>query len=519
MNKIKLFYMLAFLFSILLLTQFVSAQNLSVSNKPSFLTLYRSSNLSSSFNLTNFGNETVIGINFSAINLPSGVTVNFNESNLTLENGSSVIVGFTLEASSNAALGKKTVTININGSNASTSFDFTLEVKKRFCEYGEVGTQLRLSVDAPEDGDRFYAGEYINIELNVKNRGKEIDIVVEAELFDLTDNEIIEETSLEDTLDEHEDKDYTLKIKVPYDIDLDHEYVVNIKVYEDGNEDKQCKEKSIDVRLKKKAHALIIEKKTFISPTACNAPLGLTLKIANTGKNDEKVTVRVYNTTINFSSEQIKDIDKGDTKNFFFQDILPIVPPGKYVFEIRVFSDDVDLYDSIEIELQDNCKVQVKDVSITTESVTAYVGENVTVRIILTNTGNVKTNYFLKVSGYESWASLVSIEPSSIELEPGAQGNVFVTLQPKEYASLTNSFDFIVTFDSMSKSEKIIVQIQKETKPATAWEQFSFELQRNLWLFVLIFVLLLIIIILIILLAKKPRAKRIPVQQGSKKKK
>ncbi|MEM2017621.1 MAG: putative S-layer protein [Candidatus Pacearchaeota archaeon] len=507
MNKpMKLFLSIVF---IVVFAQVAFAQGiLSISNSPSSLSLYRSSNISSSFNLTNIGNETVTNITFNALNLPSGVSIIFNQSNIVLENGSSVIVGFTLSASSSAALGKKTVTINVTGENASTSFNFSLEVKKQFCEYGEKGTQLVLDVDKPENGDRFYAGENITIELNVENRGEEVDIVIEAELFDLTDNDAIDETSLEDTLDEDEDKDYTLNLKVPYDINPNHEYTVNVKVYEDGNEEEQCKEKSISIQIKKRTHSLVIEKKTFTSPIACNAPLGLSLKVANAGKNDEDVIVKVYNTEINFSSEQRKSIDEGESENFFFQDVLPVVAPGKYIFEIRVFSDTISIYDSIEVELRDNCRTILKDVSIVTESVTAYIGQDVTIKVTIANTGNVKTNYSILVSDYESWASIIGIEPSSLELEPGSQGNFFITLKPKENASLANTFRITVVFDSVSKSQEIEVRVQRETRPASAWQQFLFELQRNLALFVLIFVLAIIIIILIVLLARKTKARK-----------
>lgn len=511
----KRFIFFVFIFILFVGTINFAAAGLEVSGISS-LTLFRNENISSSFIVKNTGNETIENITFFA-DLPKGVTISFNQTNFDLNANSSIVVGFNLTASFDASLGEHTVRINATGRNGSASFTFLLKIKKHYCSYGKRGNALWLEIQEPDEKDIFYAGEKIYVELTLENRNNEKDVVVEVELFDPSEEEPIADASLEDTIDEDEEKDYTLELKIPYDINQGN-YFLYIKAYEDGNEEEECVEKEIMIGVRKKARSLVIDKKTFSPVVACGDPLGLTLKIANAGRKDEKdVKVRVYNEEINFSSEQVKDISAGARKNFFFEDTLPIVAPGKYLFKIHISSDYVNVYDSFELELKDNCRVELKNVSLRAETLTTFVGQETRIKIIARNTGNVKTNYLFGVKNYESWTSLVKVEPESLELDPGEEGIFFVVLVPNDKALPENYLNVLVTFDGITVENLIVVNVRKETKGASLWEQFFFEIERNKGLAIFILCLIILIIVLSVALARKRRTREVLKKEKKQK--
>jgi hypothetical protein len=514
MNK-NLVGIFSILFLIVLISTSLASADLIIGSHTTDLTVFRNENVSGYFDLTNNGNESINNIYFGYV-LPSGISITYNNTPTSLAANSTQRINFVLKASSSADLGDKSGTINAYGQNASnlsinltTSFTFDLTIKTNYCESGNQGSKLRIDIDEPGDGDDYYAGENITVRLNVRTYD-DIDFTIETELYDLTTDDIIDENSLDDSLDD-EDDDYELELKIPYDIDSSDDYVVNIKVYEEDEEDTQCKQDSISIELKKRTHDLVIDKKSFNSIIACNSPLGLTLKIANSGKKDEDNTVvRVSNSALNFSAEQERDINSGDSETFYFNDLVPIVAPGKYTFDIRVSSDSVTDYDSFQIELKDNCVAQRKDVSLSIlQQGTAAIGQDSIIKVTLTNTGNARMRYTISVSDYTSWGSLVKVEPTSLDVDAGQSADVFVTFKPSEQASSINTFKVKATYDTGSKTQDGTLSLQSNestTQAASFFDQVSFEFKRNPGLFVVNIVLVIVVVILIVI-AVRPRRK------------
>lgn len=509
-KNILTFVFLTAIFSVLVLT--FAFADLTVTERSGDLTIFREENVSGYFILNNTGTADITNINFTTSALPSGVTIiNFDPATIpTLAPNTPTRVNFTLRASSGADLGEETVTITASNITLSRSFSFDLNVKQNYCENGNRGDKLRIDVSEPDNGDDFYPGETITVSLNVENRDNDaVDFVIETELFDLTDGESIEDASLDDGLDEDEDNDYDLEIKAPYSIDPSHDYVINVKVYEDGSEEDECRQDSISIELKKRTHDIVVDKKSFSSILSCGAPLGLTLKVANAGKEDEEdVKVIVSNTALNLNSQLTKDIDEGDYENYYFNDILPIVAPGNYTLDIKIDYEYDTVYDTVSIQLGPGCVSQRKDVSLSIlQQGTAAVGQDAIIKATVTNTGTARTRYTISVSDYTNWGSLVRIEPTSLDLDAGQSSDVFITFRPNENASSINSFKIKAAFDTSSKSQdaSLTLASKQTTIPSSFFEQLSFELKRNPGLFILNIVLVIIVIVLIVIAARPRR--------------
>jgi uncharacterized membrane protein len=507
MNKILLTTFLAIFFVLALTT--VKA-DLQITGKTTSLEVFQNSNEQGYFNIKNNGTDNLTNIIFSNSALPSGATLSFSINNINLSVNETKRVDFTVSAESDAETGTDTITISANSNSMSTSFTFDLTIEQSYCEEGPQGSDVEIrEVSEPDKNDDFYAGENISVSLTVRTHD-DIDIVIDAELFDTTTQETIDDAEVTDTLDD-DTQDYDLDLKVSSDVDTSDEYVVRIKAYEDGNEDEQCKEKIIPVTIKKRSHELVIEKISIENP-GCGDSLGLSVKVENAGKNDEDDTiVSVFNTALGLDLEQTKDINEGDSETFYFNDLLPIVSPGKYELEISASSDSADDYETITINLQDNCRVQKKDVSISVKPTSYYVNQENTATITLTNTGTSAETYNLDVSNL-NWASLIGIQTTPITLNQGESQDIYITFQPNANASSINTFRVTVSFEGQTKTQDVQVQLQT-SKPSTGSqslsEQIKNALQKDAWLFILNIILIIIIVVLIIIVAtRRPRQSR-----------
>ena len=401
-----------------------------------------------------------------------------------------------------------------NAGNEGTSDNWDFEVLEvEYCKYGQQGNDLEINLEEPEDGDDFYVGENIKVEIDIES-DEDFDLVVEAELYDLDDEDTVVDEEHEFEIDEDEDETVNIYLRVPNNIDEDHEFVVNVKVYEDGQEDEQCQEESIDVDIKRRKHSVVIES-LMLSPEtiSCGSSFNLNLEIENVGKEDEDVKIHIYNTLLNIDYERKISLDDGDDytiNEVFF--IPKDLNEATYDIEVSVFFNYDNTYrdsvkDAIPLIVQGNCLPPAEpvssDVSISLlQTGDAFAGRDFTAKVVITNTGNFETTYSLGVSGYEGWANLVKVEPESITLSEGSIGYVYITLRSLESAAGVNSFKVTVNFDGKSEEQSMNVEIKRESEVASSWDQFWFEVKRNWGWALLNLVLIVAVIVLIVFVAR-----------------
>ena len=158
------------------------------------------------------------------------------------------------------------------------------------CEKGVRGDAVVDSIDNPDSGDEFKPGEIIKVDVAVSNNDdNEMDIIVEAFLYDKEKGKIIERAEADDRIEGDNDKDFNLEIVVPFDVDASSsKYLVFVKAYEDGDEDINCGSESVDVEIVKDTHDITIESVALNPSTAkCGDTVSATVKLFNTGEKDE----------------------------------------------------------------------------------------------------------------------------------------------------------------------------------------------------------------------------------------
>jgi len=254
-------------------------------------------------------------------------------------------------------------TVNVSSGTATDSFNLEVRVTPEICEDGVAG-QLEVEIEDPNDGDDFYPGD--NMDINVKvdnNDNDELDVITEAFLYNIDENDEIvriESDSIE--IGDSDSEDFDLKLVIPYDeLNEDDTYFLYVKAYEDGNEDDQCVEDSIEINIERKKHDVQVNKITLPTIMSCGDTVTAIVSVKNQGTSDEDdVRISLKQTEIGlnkvsdfFDLDEYDDDDNEMTQRFTFT--IPEDAKGDYDFETIVYFDDGDKSNSKMIRFHIEC--------------------------------------------------------------------------------------------------------------------------------------------------------------------
>ncbi len=394
--------------------------------------------------------------------------------------GSTDTVTITAELPKNIDLDKYTGTITVKHPSDATKTDtFNLEVRVQpeVCEDGIVKDGdtvssrqafLQIDIDEPDDDDEFSPGDELDIEVNVENDDDdEMDVVVEAFLYDLDDNDKIASVkSSSDEIDDNDDQDFDLVLKIPKDsnLDEDNEYTLYVKAYEDGDEEENCNEDSIDLDLEKEDDDVVVEDFTLSPSTvSCGETVSATIDVENIGSRDQRdVYIELKNSLLGLDQESNEfDLDEGDdeTKRFTFNVPLGITSKVYSINAIVVF-DEEDKKDDEFVDLQVECSgsgststggtgLSTASLSITESEVTGVDG-SYSIPVKVTNDGSDTSTYVVDVNA--DWANPVSSK--TVTLREGQSSTVFVLLEAKDEETGTKSATVEVKSDGSTVASK-----------------------------------------------------------------
>ena len=276
--------------------------------------------------------------------------------------------------------------------------------------------------------------------------------------------------------------------ELPSDLN-DGTYYMYIMTYEDGNEEEQCESKStriedeyyfqFTIESVEYDESIIAKEEMFGTSidTHCGQQnLEISIPIYNLGdEEEEKVLVKIYNSEMGIDEfEVIDDLGDGDKKiATFFIDVPSELSNEKYDLDVSVYFDwDEDMddenifsYDEITSDMSVrlnilSCKGPSPTITPSLDS-EAKVGEELVVIATVTNKGE-SNDFDISISGYESWAELVSVYPLSLSLDEDGEGTVAITLIPNKEGTQALNVDTI--FDGESHSQKVSVIIEDKEK-------------------------------------------------------
>ncbi len=487
--------------------------------------------------VTNTGN---VQLNNIELNSSGNINVIFSRNNFNLGTGDSpLIINVSGVDLSNLKFGTNNIGItakDLNENAASNTINFVLSTS--FCKAGEKGDLVLKDVSIETDGDDedvWKPLDVLTVEVEVENEGDDEvqDVIVELGFFDSNGNNFADDFDYENDdeekidlgdLNDGDEEIVTFKFKIPADFDERGSFKLAIKAYSDDEEELHCADRSsdlsddffedIEIESEDDEGKFIVFDNIVIAPTesVCGDSVKLTADVFNIGDDEQdQVKVNLRNTKLNLAlSREIKDdLSEGDKKKIEFEFIVPEnLEDGPYILELdseydyrsgtyRESSDDSTLT-TLKVF---GCKAQIPDnarnvaVSAKLDS-DAISGEDLIVKVSVTNLGQSQSDFAIAASGYENWADLNSISERLINLRSGESKEITVSLNVMPDAEGEKSFIIEVRSGDKLDTREIAVNIKKMAGGGTG---FKLDLGGNslVWIIGIINVILIILIIVV----------------------
>lgn len=417
--------------------------------------------LALSFNQNDFkdsdGDQIVISHNLPAV----------------LQPGVEATVTLTIDPNDKVDINTYDGTVTVAGAAKSDTFTLEIRVQPEVCSDGNVG-DLNIDLREPDSGDDFKPGQRIPIEVKVDNDGNDdLDVTVTAFLFDVDDGDNIEEVDSDEiNIDEDDSETFEFELAIPEDADESHSFKLFIKSHEDGNEDEQCDETSVDLDIKRERND-VITKSIKLTPAIVNAGSSIEIVVTaqNIGSRDQDdVVVTLSNPELGLelqsNSFSLEKFDDDDTQVERFTFSVPEdAETGSYDIEATV------AFGSKTSSAFAPLRVEAKPVPprpsavLDTAEAPASVdqGKLFDLPVKVSNTGLVAETFTVQlVAG--SWAG--TLQPQTITLGPGKSSTVFFTVQPSESAAGSQSLSVeLLSNGNILDSKRLSINLRQPQAP------------------------------------------------------
>ena len=420
---------------------------------------------------------------------------------------------------------------NITANNGTDNITQTVTVKiaNTFCDYGNIGGD---SVEILEIKDEKLGNseawewkplDEISIRVRVKNNlDTKEKITTTISLYSISEGIFLEfdgeDEELEETIriDGDGAREYFyFNFKLPVEDLVEGDYILFVKAFVDGEESGFCssEEESADVEFEDE---MIIDGLPEIIESSCGGFNELSFKVYNLDAGDEEeFRIGLINSELGINLvSNTYEVDEGDYQSIFFNFEIPKDATEKiYTFNTIIeynYRESSNAFrDSISktflVDVKGNCVVQPDVLISASLESDAKAGEDLVIRVVLTNTGSTTKTFTLDVSGHETWAEVLEY-PETILINAGDFEEAYIKFNVNKEVSGTNTFNIRVYSDSqLLATQPFSVNI--EPKGFLGITGFPvLEGDAYLWGFGILNIILVVVIILVaIRIARKKK--------------
>jgi len=373
------------------------------------------------------------------------------------------------------------------------------------------------------DDTEWYPMDEIEFKVDVENNGNDTirNIVVEWQLYDETAKRKIlggEESSF--SLKEGDDK--TLRITFKLDstkLKSGNKYV--LYVWANGKDESLSASTCFstnnindglgNLNVVIDSHFVILDSLEVVGTASCGSSVQVTGEVWNIGDDDEEdVYVKVYSTELGISQRvDVGDIDSFDSKDFLVNlDIPDNAETGKaYDLTFLVYDEDDDIFENdngdqsqftLPLQVTGAC-TNLPPVSVTANlQSSAVAGQELDILATIKNTASTTQTFNLELTGYENWASLVSVDKTAFTLTAGQSQNVLIKLKVNAGVSGEQNFNIVMKQGTKVLTQPVSVSVQGKGFSFTGWiSNLGLGGNTYLWVIGALNVLLVLIIIVV----------------------
>lgn len=423
---------------------------------------------------------------------------------------------------------------NATKDDGSCTYDTACRFEHNVSENGDLEiSDFDISNNGKGDEDAWEYMDTIEIEVEIENTDNDEDVDdVEVQVIVLDDagNDVTRDFEFDEDVitsigrlkdDDQETVLFTIE-EVPADVEAG-DYFLYIVAYSDGEESEQCISEydgdlyfEFSVEFVDYEDAIVVKESElgFSVDTYCGEKnLEITIPVYNLyDEDEERVLVNIYNSELGINEFQvIDDLNDGDNEDVsFFVSIPESLSKEKYDLDIYLhfdWDDDEDEYDEFAYEeLNDKtslrlnilgCKGPAPSMVPSLGSV-VQEGTELIVKTLVTNNGE-DNDFAISVSGYESWAELVSVTPETVNIKEGEFIEVSVILMP--ITSGMKSFKISATVGDDVFNQPVSVNV-KEAPSAFGFSGLPLYLTAGIG-----GMLLLILLVLVVKISRRKPVK------------
>lgn len=395
-----------------------------------------------------------------------------------------------------------------------------------------------------DDNDYWYPFDEIEVEFDVQNDGSwdVDDLEIKVCLYDTSAEECVmdeDDMDINDNkfnLDWDDDDEQTVILTFDVDPDklnegnTDYEFYIIVEGTIDDNDagslDNQdvCVSDSENIEIRTDETFIILNNFNHPETVTCGEDVLVSFDVWNIGDqkiDKEDIFIQVFNQELKLEKtiEMDSDVRALDSERVEFSFKFPEDADEKwYTFDLSVFDNDDmdsgDIYENSEndeAEYETSIKVEGCSSSQASALVSASLvsggkaGEELEIKATVTNTGDKSAVFTINPSDYNAWASLTSIDKTSLNLASGASGDVTIKFAVDEDASGDNTFSIEILSDGKSViKQPVSVSIEDGSGFGITGSSIFSGDNTYLWIIGGLNVLLVVIIIIVaISVAKK----------------
>ena len=360
---------------------------------------------------------------------------------------------------------------------------------------------LDLSIDSTKVTSGFgsdqswYPLDNIEAKIDVTNNGNDTirSIVVKWEVYDATkQKKVLSGSESSFSLNDGSDKILTIDFQLGSDIidslksgdqyvfyawatGNDESFTNNPKTYSTTNNLKSGLD-NIDVVID--SDFVILSNLQVVNTVSCGSNVQVSGTVWNIGDNDEDgVYIKVFNTALGISQRvNIGTIDSLTSKDITFNLAIPdnAASGQSYDITFQVYNNDNNIFENsnndqsqviLTLPITGTCSnLPPATVSASLQS-SAVSGKELDIAATITNTDSKADAFTLALNSYNSWASLISIDQTSLNLNAGQSQTVLIKLQVNDGVSGDQSLNLVVNQGTQTLSQPISVTVEQATTP------------------------------------------------------